>query len=123
MPYNFYTDLSKTRINKILQMCTHDPVNAYEIADTLNIRSDIAREFIRHLMDKKMIYVSDYRLFGRTWARYYMAGNQASVKLKDYMEENGIEKYKKPKKQDKLYFSNRKVQPDIASAWLFNPIC
>ena len=74
MTYKYTTTLNKLRINKIIEMCSHEQVNAYDIADTLNLRTDIARGFVRYMLDEKLIYVSEYKIFGKSWTRYYMAG-------------------------------------------------
>lgn len=131
MTYKYTTSLNKLRIQKILDMCQRQQINAYDIADTLNIRTDIARGFIRYMLEEKLIYVSEYKIFGKAWTRYYMAGNKPNAVHDEYMEHYYMtSKQKKALADAKRYKRNqetlkqersKKIRPDIASAWMFNP--
>jgi len=132
MTYKYTTTLNKQRINKIIEMCSHEQVNAYDIADTLNMRTDIARGFVRYMLDEKLIYVSDYQIYGKSWTRYYMAGNKPNVDHDEYKEHYYMtskqkkaladsKRYKRNKEEIKESTKPSKIKPDIASAWMFNP--
>jgi len=132
MAYKYTTTLNKQRINKIIDMCTHEQVKAYDIADTLNIRTDIARGFVRYMLDEKLIYVSEYKIFGKAWTRYYMAGNKPSVEHDEYKEHYYMtskqkkaladsKRYKRNKKEIENGLKPKKIRPDIAASWMFNP--
>lgn len=131
MTYKYTTTLNKMRIQKILDMCKRDQINAYDIADTLNMRTDIARGFVRYMLEEKLIYVSEYKIFGKAWTRYYMAGNKPNAVHDEYMENYYMtSKQKKALADAKRYKRNQEalrqektkaVRPDVASAWMFNP--
>lgn len=131
MTYKYTTTLNKLRIQKILDMCQRQQVNAYDIADTLNIRTDIARGFIRYMLEEKLIYVSEYKIFGKAWTRYYMAGNKPNAVHDEYMEHYYMTSKQKKALTDAKRYKRRldelkkekskAIRPDIASAWMFNP--
>ena len=132
MTYKYTTTLNKQRINKILEMCQHEQINAYDIADTLNMRTDIARGFVRYMLDEKLIHVSEYKIFGKAWTRYYMAGNKPNAVHDEYMENYYMtskqkkaladsKRYKRNKEELKESVKPKKIRPDIAASWMFNP--
>lgn len=122
MAYKFTTTLNKLRVNKALEMCQHEQINAFDLADKLNIRTDIARGILRYMCQHKMIYVSEYKIFGKAWTRYYMAGNKPSVEIDDYKESYYMTAKQKQKSRKKdIESASKKPRPDIASAWMFNP--
>ena len=112
-------------------MCKHTQINAYDIADTLNIRADIARGFIRYMLDEKLIYVSEYKIHGRSWTRFYMAGNKPNAVHDEYIEHYYMTSKQKKALADAKRYKRRMdelkkektkaIRPDIASAWMFNP--
>ena len=141
--YNYESKLNIARIQKILDMCKREPIRAHDVADAVNLKLDVARAFMRHLLEIKWIHVSEYRLVGRSWNKYYSLGDKPSVELDKYVEGYYMtSKQKKAIADAKRYKKNytvrtgltkgskcqvvhvvpKKITPDIHSAWLFNPI-
>lgn len=141
--YNYESELNIARIQKILDMCRKEPIRSHDVADAINVKLDVARAFMRHLLEIKWIHISEYRLLGRSWNKYYSLGDKPSVKIDDYVEGYYLtSKQKKALADAKRYKKNytlktgmntkkkcqsitvvpKKIQPDIHSAWLFNPI-
>lgn len=139
--YNFNSELNKSRIQKILSLCKEQPTCAYDIADAIGLRLDGVNVFTRHLLALKWIHISDYRIVNQNWRRYYSLGNKESVNKYDYVEKyymtakqrKAIADGKRYRKKNPRVIKNikikepitvvpKKIQPDIHSAWLFNPI-
>lgn len=125
--YNFTSELNIRRINKILEICSKHPADAFELADAINITYDAMRGFMRYLLQEKKVHIKEYRLRNRRWIRYYFIGNKKSANIEDYIKcsENQTqarrERYERERKPNKVVYKPKKLQPDIHSAWLFNP--
>lgn len=141
--YNYESALNVARIQKILNMCKQQPVCANDVAEHLKIKLDIARAFMRHLIQIKWVHVSEYRLRGKSWNKYYSLGDKPSVNIDTYVRGYYMtSRQKKALADAKRYKKNytprtskakskqcqqssvtpKKITPDIHSAWLFNPI-
>lgn len=141
--YNYESELNVARIQKILDMCRKEPIRAHDVAEAINVKLDIARAFMRHLLEIKWIHVSEYRLLGRSWNKFYSLGDKPNADISKYVEgyymtskqKKAIadaKRYKKnytlrtglnkEKKCEPVYVVPKKITPDIHSAWLFNPI-
>ena len=141
--YNYESDLNVARIQQILTMCKQEPICAHDVADKLNVKLEVGRAFMRHLVSVKWVHVSEYKLRGRHWTKYYSVGDKQSVTVDDYVQKYYMtSKQKKALADAKRHKRNytlrtgrtnkkdtepvlvvpKKIKPDIHSAWLFNPI-
>ena len=141
--YNYESELNVARIQKILSMCKQEPISAHDVADAISMKLDVARAFMRHLIAIKWVHVSEYRLRGRSWTKFYSLGDKLSVSIDDYVQKyymtsrqkkamadakrykkNYTPKTRKPKQQKckPVLVVPKPITPDIHSAWLFNPI-
>lgn len=141
--YNYESELNVARIQQILNMCKKSPTCAHDVADAINVKLDIARAFMRHLISVKWVHVSEYKLRGRSWTKYYSIGDKESVTIDNYVDGYYMtSKQKKALADAKRYRRNytiktgrankqdvepvrvvpKIIKPDIHSAWLFNPI-
>lgn len=84
------------------------------------------RVYLRHLVSKKKLGCV-LKKNGRHNVQYYFVSNTSDQWLDGYKYDESNEhlyiKYTKKPKKEKPKYEKPKAKPDVASAWMFNPIC
>lgn len=114
------------RMRKLIDLCSRLEYNAYQLSDELNIQIDTIRIYLRHLTSVKKLKCV-VKKQGRHPVQFYSVVTKSNDWLKDYKYDQETEhlhiKFVKKPKKEKPKYEKPKAKPDIASAWMFNPLC
>lgn len=116
------------RMRKMIEMCSKQDKCAKEFQEVLGVDKKMIVLYLEHLVDtRKFIFCK--KKIGAHSVRYYKVKDDSDYWLQGYefTEENEHKHMTnvKPKRADKPLVSQTVVtiRPDVASAWMFNPVC
>lgn len=114
----------KQKIDYLLQRMKTEPMNVHKMAEVLGMSSKSASKYVTELRFFKKIHIYKYeRTIGQP-AVFYMTGNLPDApKPMAYSQDEYNRKYRlKAREPIKRVPSRFTPRPDVASAWMFNPI-
>lgn len=105
MPLNINTIANLQRVQLIIYMLKESPKTAKQIRDQLGLHDDICREIMRHMLNEKLVYISDYVVEKHTWSRVYSLGDKPSVDKSKYVGSLKAQQISKRAERDKRRFA------------------
>lgn len=125
--YNLHNPLHVMRMRKMIEMCTKSHKCAKEFQEVLNVDKKMILLYLEHLIDTRK-FIFEKRKIGAHTVRFYLVKDDSDYWLQGYQfteddEHNHVSNVKP--KRVKQANENKPVvvvKPDVASAWMFNPL-
>ena len=110
------------KLIKILAELDKREMTRHEMAEFLGISYKNFCKYITELVKAEQVYISGYRMTNTKWHVLYRKGNLPNAPKPKVVPH--FQRTKELREQKKRAMVSCKInpRPDIASAWLFNPI-
>jgi predicted transcriptional regulator len=108
----------RDRINRMLDLIKDDGMTAEELSNILEVTDSCIFAYVKLLKKQRRVYICGYERTNGSPKKIYKAGSKQDVQKKCFVNPAKFKGDPVKSLGPRLW----KPQPDIAAAWLFNPV-